>query len=146
VEGRALIAQSDRMSAIPVLREATKLALVAGPDHFVEAWARWAWAQGTETDPQRALEELDLVEGFTGRPTTDKFARALLYNNIGSVELGRDHRERAQAAFERARVESRGVTGPGKVELIGVLSNLALVIYDRTASDALLVEAIAERD
>jgi predicted Ser/Thr protein kinase/tetratricopeptide (TPR) repeat protein len=144
LEGRAIMLQ-DRGASVSVLSEATRVAVLAGADTLaVEAWARRAWAEGTETDPGGALAGLAVVEALAERTPSGRFARALLYNNIGSIELARDQRDRARTAFERALAESQGVTGPGAVELLAVRSNLALVTDDRAASDALLADAVVE--
>jgi serine/threonine protein kinase/tetratricopeptide (TPR) repeat protein len=131
-------------SAVAVLDEATRTALHASADDLaVEAWARRAFSQGLSADPNSALAGFSLVESIAERETTSAFARALLYNNLGNVELARDRRDRARAAFERAVEESRGVTGPGELELLGARSNLALVVDDREAANRILEATIA---
>jgi tetratricopeptide (TPR) repeat protein len=144
VEGHATMLQKPR-DAVPVLAEASTTALASGADALaVEAWARRASAEGTDVDPRAALAGRELVEALAARVPSARFSRALLYNNIGQVELANEHRAEAQRAFERALAESQGVTGPGTVELINVRTNLALVLEDRARADRLLVEAEAE--
>jgi predicted Ser/Thr protein kinase/tetratricopeptide (TPR) repeat protein len=144
VEGHAKMMQA-RPSAVPLLAEATTVALAVGADTLaVEAWARRAWAQGTENDPTSALAGVDLVAALAARADSGRFARALFYNNVGTVELAQEHRDRAQVDFEQALIESRGVAGAGAIELVGVRSNLALVTDDPARREALLGEADAE--
>jgi predicted Ser/Thr protein kinase len=140
----AMMATPD--AAAPLLAEATRLAARAGDDATaVEAWARRAQVEGTRGDPDAALAGLDMIEDLAARPRAGAFARALLHNNLGSVELARDRREAARAAFSRALVEAAAATGPGALELLAVRSNLALVTDDRARAEALLVAAEAER-
>jgi tetratricopeptide (TPR) repeat protein len=145
-EGHAIM-MVERAQAVPVLVEATNVAVQAGADTLaVEAWARRAWAQGTDAKAERtgALGGLELVEALAARTPSARFARALLHNNVGGVDLAEDRRDRARAAFELAVSDSRGLTGPGTVELIAARSNLALVTDDPARSDALFADAVAE--
>jgi hypothetical protein len=145
VQGQAIIATDQRRKAVPPLAEAIRVALTAGAEAIaVEAWARRAWAQGTSSDPGDALAGLDVIEALAESAPSAGFPRALLFNNVGSVELALGHRDRARAAFERGREDARGVSGPGAVELVNLHSNLALVTDDPTRRDALLAEAQAE--
>jgi len=67
VEGHAIMLE-DRAGAVPILTEATNVAMLAGADAMaVEAWARRAWAQGTDSDPEGALANVDLVEALAAR-------------------------------------------------------------------------------
>jgi predicted Ser/Thr protein kinase len=140
VEGHVTM-KAKMEAATPILAEAQELAISAGADALaVEAWARRAFAQGITTDPARALDGQDVIEALAKR-TGSAFARALLYNNIGSVELARDRRERARSAFETALLLASRVTGPGALELVNARANLALVTDDRGRADELLREA-----
>jgi hypothetical protein len=144
IAGHATLMQ-DRNAAVPLLTEATTLALGAGADALaVEAWARRAWAQGTSADPTSALAGQEVIEALSARAPAGQFARALLYNNIGSIELAREQRERARVDFERALVASRGLGGDGALELLTTRPNLALVTDEPERRDALLVAAEAE--
>jgi hypothetical protein len=142
IVGVAAIAADDRGAAIEPLDEAWDLALRAG-DHAlaVEAYARLAFARGTIT-PQGALADLKAIEALAaGLPASERAARALLYNNVGTVELAADRRDHARAAFERALGHARSVSGPAALELAVVRSNLALV----TANPARRLELVRER-
>jgi eukaryotic-like serine/threonine-protein kinase len=114
VQGHARML-SDRTSSIPILREATAVALAAHHDAIaVEAWARRAWAEGTSNAPFSATAGLELLEALAQRTDAAKFARALLYNNLGSVELARDHRAAARAYFQRALKEAQTIAGASR--------------------------------
>jgi tetratricopeptide (TPR) repeat protein len=135
---------ADRGAAVPVLSEALTLAVASGDDALeVEAWARRAWARGTSKDPSGALDGLDLIEPLANR-TPAPFVRALLYNNLGSVELGADRRSEARAHFDRALAESQQVTGPHALELLAIRVNAALATDDRSRADRLLADTASE--
>lgn len=110
VAGHVALETSDRAHGIGELREATALGLeIRNDDLAVEAWARRAWLEGTrDVATEHALDGMEVMIALAQRSTA-AFPRALLYNNIGSIELGRSHREAAKAAFERAVVEARGI-------------------------------------
>jgi tetratricopeptide (TPR) repeat protein/predicted Ser/Thr protein kinase len=144
VEGHATMATRMR-AAEPILAEAQDLAISVNADALaVEAWARRAFVLGTSTDAAGALAGLDVVAALAKRTTTGGFARALLYNNVGSVELAREHRDRARIAFETALDHARGVTGAGALELVNARANLALVTDDRDHAGELLREAAGD--
>ena len=145
-EGRASIGLDNRALAAPVLAEATSIAIEAGDEALaIEAWARGAFVKGTGAgDRSEALAGLDIVEAIARRLPPPSFARALLENNVGAVELARGHRREAADRFERALGEARRVTGPGAVELVNVRTGVALVVDDPARRDALLAEAEAE--
>ncbi|HWM85508.1 MAG TPA: hypothetical protein VNO33_06710, partial [Kofleriaceae bacterium] len=148
VLGRVEMGSPSRQDALPPLDEAIRLALAAGDDALaVEAFARRAWVDATSPAPdfERAVAGLPLVEALASRlGPGERFARALLYNNLGGVELARGSRPAARAAFERALVESRGVTGPGSIELAKLPAHLALVVDDPGRSTALFAQVIDE--
>jgi hypothetical protein len=106
----------------------------------IEAWARRAFVEVQLGDAADPLAGLDVVEALASR-TRSAFARALLANSVGNVELERSHRDAARRAFERALVAAREVTGPGAVELVNVRMNLALATDDPAERDRLFVEA-----
>ena len=144
VEGRARTSPDDRPAAIARLSEATTLALSAGGDAIaIEAWARRAWVEGTGPHPEAALEGFAVIDALAVR-TASAFARALLHNNVGSVELGHGQRDRARALLERALEEARPVTGAGAIELIAIRTNTALATDAPARRDALFHEARAE--
>jgi tetratricopeptide (TPR) repeat protein/predicted Ser/Thr protein kinase len=145
VQGRTKMAMSPRVHALAPLAEAATVGFEVGADAIgVEAWARHAWVQGMTGEPASALAGLEVVQAVAARPRSTKFARALLYNNVGGVELAREHRAEARAAFERALEESRGVTGPGSIELLNIRRNLALTTDDLAAQERILTDAEAE--
>jgi tetratricopeptide (TPR) repeat protein/predicted Ser/Thr protein kinase len=150
LEGHAqmTIARSDqdRLAAVPILEKAYSVAMLGHAEPIaIEAWARRAWIEGTMRDADRALEGCAAIEPIAMRTRSARFARALLYNNIGRIELARDHRVQAHDAFQRALEESEGVTGAEALELVAIRANLALVTDNRVARAQLLAEAEAER-
>ena len=144
--GHAAMNMRDRRTAVAPLEEATNLGLASGDDALaVEAWARRAWVQGVSGDgPAAALAGLAVVDGLARRTPAATFARALLHNNVGSIEeVGGDH-ARARAAFELALEETRAVDDSRRVELLVVRTNLAMLTADAVDRDALFTEAIAD--
>jgi tetratricopeptide (TPR) repeat protein len=146
VDGHALMTTQDRDEAMARLTEATKLGLSSGSEAIaIEAWARRAWVEGTGDHPEAALDGFSMVDALATQPSPAfAFARALLHNNVGSVELGRGHRAAARAMFERALDDAKPVTGPGAVELISIRTNTAIATDDPKRRDALLADAQAE--
>jgi tetratricopeptide (TPR) repeat protein len=140
VEGHAAM-NRDREAALPMLVEATRVAL--GADAYavaIEAWARRAWAQGTLRGPAEALAGLDVVEPLARRAPA--FVRALLFNNVGSVNLADGRIADARGWLARARTEARLVAGAGALELLSIEFNLAVASPDLAQADALIGEAI----
>jgi tetratricopeptide (TPR) repeat protein len=134
----------ERAAAIGPLTEAYTLAFKVGDQPLaVEAWARRAWAQGTSTGGDAALVGSDIVQAVADQQAVPGFARALLYNNIGAVQMALEHRDRARLALERAAREAVGVAGPGATELLVVPVNLALVTEDTEKRGQLLTRAVA---
>jgi tetratricopeptide (TPR) repeat protein len=147
VQGQAQMDLDPPAAAVPTLREATRVAMEAfEEDLAIEAWARRAFVQGAQGEGDRVLADLELIEPLASRTSSAAFARALLYNNLGSVELGRSHTDEARAYYERALRESRKVTGRGALELVGIRANLALVAKDRKDADRWIAEAADELD
>lgn len=145
VQGHARINLEHREAAVPILTEAWRVAMSSHADAIaIEAWARRAYAQATSTDPDGAAAGFDVIELLAQRTASAKFARALLYNNLGNVELARDRRAEARDYFGRALTESRKVSGVGALELVVIRVNLALVTDDRLRADKLLAEVAAE--
>jgi tetratricopeptide (TPR) repeat protein len=144
-QGHATLAMDDRVAATPLLTEAFTLAFEAGMSSLaVEAWARRAWVRGTSIGGSESLAGLDVVEAVAANSATSAFARALLYNNVGGVEMALEHRDRARAAFDRAYREARGFAGPGSAELLNIHRNLGFTTDDPEARDRLLAEAEAQ--
>jgi predicted Ser/Thr protein kinase/tetratricopeptide (TPR) repeat protein len=142
--GVAALALTARTDAIAPLQEATTLAFAAGADELgVELFARRAWSEGTLRDPERALAGLPIVEAVASRlPDAARPTRALLANNVGSVELAAGHRDRARARFEQAIDELAGSSAT--VELAQVPANLALVTDDPARRARLFADTIAQ--
>jgi hypothetical protein len=143
--GHAALGLRGRAAAVAPLGEAVTTALEVGDDRLaIEAWARRAWAQGTGTnDPAAALAGIELIEALVARMPSAAFERALLHSNVGSVELARDRRTQARAAFEQAVREAEGVRGPQAIELLNVRLNLGLVVKDPSQRDASFVQTVA---
>jgi tetratricopeptide (TPR) repeat protein len=140
VEGHAAL--SMRLEAArPLLAEAAQISFETGPRSLaIEAWARRAWVDGNTNGQASALAGVDIVEAVASNPSTGRFARAVLHNNIGSVELALEHRERARTVLERALEEAQGVKGPGAVELVSVRFNLAMATDDQARRDEVLAD------
>ena len=142
LQGHARMYLPKRAGAVDVLTEAMTLAIAAHQDALeVEAWARRAWALGTSADPVGAQAGLDQIEPVATRTPSLTFGRALLYNNLGSIEIARNRLGKARDYLTRALAESRRTDGPVPLELISILQNLAFVTSDRKRGDALLIEA-----
>jgi eukaryotic-like serine/threonine-protein kinase len=135
---------ANREAGIGLLREATMTALTGHVDAVaIEAWARRAWLDGIDNKPD-ALGGFEVVDAIARRTSAAKFARALLLNNVGSIEFERGRRDEARAAFGRALEVAREVTGPGAVELVAVRRNLARATADPEQRGKLLGDAHAE--
>ncbi len=146
LQGHALMTSDDRVAAMEPLHEAFTTAFQSDlPSLAVEAWARWAWARGTSVGGEESLSGLAVVEAVAARQSTSRFARALLYNNVGGVELALQRRDRAREAFTRASREARGLASPDSIELMNVNVNLGLVTDDPSRRDELLAAAIADK-
>jgi tetratricopeptide (TPR) repeat protein/predicted Ser/Thr protein kinase len=137
---------NDRAAATPLLTEAISVAIAERADPVaIEAWARRAWIVGTSSNPAHALDGLEVIAPLAGRTLSATFATALLYNNLGSVELARSERAAARRAFEQAQRLAHGFTGDGALELVVIRANLGLVTDDRRAGDQLMLSAQADR-
>ena len=146
VQGRAAMMFEERARAAPPLAEATAIALEIGDDSLaVEAWARRAWVEGTGgADPDGAVAGQDIITALAARTGSTRFARALLYNNLGAIAFSRGRRDQARAWHDRALAEAKGVSGPGAIELLNVRANAASTIDDPVRRDALLAEVEAD--
>jgi len=144
VQGRARAELPERKAAVPILAEATKVALSSRADALaVEAWARRVGAS-TRTDPDSVIAGIDVIEPLAERTASAAYARAILYNNLGNVELIRDDMPKARDYFDRGLSESRKLTGEEALELLPARTNLLLVSDDRARADELLAETAAE--
>lgn len=145
-QGHAMLNTDQRVGAIAPLTESFTLAFHTGLSSLaVEAWARRAWSQGTSMGGEQALSGLEVVQAIAGSRSTSAFSRALLYNNVGCVQLALEKRAQARVSFERAAAEGEAVTGPGAAELLNVSVNLGLVIDDPDQRDQVLANGAARR-
>jgi tetratricopeptide (TPR) repeat protein len=144
--GHATMAMDERPAAVVPLTEAYTLAFQAGDQSLgVEAWARRAWAQGTSVGGDASLSGLDVVEAAAAHRSVSRFSRALLYNNVGSVNEALERRDRARTAFARALREAEEVRGAGAAELLSIRLNLGVTTEDPDRRDQLLGEGVAEK-
>jgi hypothetical protein len=145
VQGRAQAELPERKAAVPILAEATSVALSSHADALaVEAWARRAGAQATRTDPEGAITGFDVIEPIARRTASATYARAILYNILGNLASWSDHRDKAREYFARGLTEAQTLTGDAALELLPARTNLALVSEDRAHADELLAEVDAE--
>ncbi|HEU0029366.1 MAG TPA: hypothetical protein VFQ53_01950, partial [Kofleriaceae bacterium] len=145
VHGIALLLQQRRADGITVLDAAMRLALQAGdPTTAVEAVARELYAVASASSPATlpsgvATDDtaLELVQAIArGLPDTGAFARALLFNNAGTLQLARQQRTAAARWFEDALRVRPPVAGD-TIELATIPGNLALVVDDTARRDRL---------
>ena len=140
VSGHLLTVAEDRDHAMPMFAEAWPVAAAARADAVaVEAWSRQARAAATSVRFAQP-EARAFIEAIAKHDSCAGFPRALLHSALGTVEFARGSRVLARAAFERAREERRGATGPGVVELAVIERGLALAIDDATQRDAVFAE------
>jgi eukaryotic-like serine/threonine-protein kinase len=146
VLGHATMSMDERTAAIAPLTEAYTLAFRTGDDALaVEAWARRAWVRGTTAGGEDSLTGGDIVQAVAEHLPAPSFARALLYNNLGSIQLELEHREQSAPVFERAAREARDVVGPGAIELLNIPINQALATDEAARRESLLARAVAVR-
>ena len=139
------LSHADRGAAM--FRAAMLLALRVNDEPLaVEAFARGSWAGSTTANTRDATDGLALVEAITSR-IGDRvpFVRALLHNNLGGIALVHNDRAAARAAFERARIETAKLAGPGAIELTVVLFNLMLVTEDAARQEMIGRELVEVR-
>ncbi len=150
VLGQALLSQqvarifqkSPPATPLPAHNEATKIALQIGDDSLaVEAFAREAFLRSRQGLAD-AKDGLDLIEALAVRlGPGGRFARALLYNNVGNGALSGGDRKTAERWFRRALEEARLDTTES-VELAYIPMNLALTIDSAAEADRLFTEGI----
>jgi tetratricopeptide (TPR) repeat protein/predicted Ser/Thr protein kinase len=147
LQGRALAGMPDRKAAVPILADATRVALSSRADALaVEAWARRVGEllKARESDPDRVISGVDVVEPLAQRIVSATYARAILYNNLGNAEIFRDDLDKAREYFDRARIESQGLTGEDALELASSRANVELTSGDRVRADELLAGAATD--
>ncbi len=132
--------------AIEDLRAASQLALL-DQDYglAVEAWSRRAWLDGThggDTTPLLAESEIMIAMVRGAAPSSAE--EALLYNNLGGLQLVRSDRARARELFQQSVDVSTSLTYPPR-ELDNAAINLALVTDDNAARDALFSRIIDQQ-
>lgn len=124
----------DLEHAAEPLEEAMQLALAHDADVVaVEAWARLAWTRGRKKggDLASALMGEEVVVALSQRLGNEgRFARALLYNNRGSLKATSGAFEEARADFRRAMELGASIDGPRGAELSTAISNLAITSKD----------------
>jgi len=144
VEGHARMNLPEYSGAVPSFSEAIQVANGSRARAVaIEAWARRVFVQGTSTHPDGAVAGLDFVESEAKATPSATFALALLYNNLGSVELAKDDRTAARTYFERALTAAQTVVGRGELELVNIRANLGIVADDRVQGDAFIAQAAA---
>ena len=74
----------------------------------------------------------------------DHFARALLFNNLGSLALASRNRAEANRRFDAASREVPHVHGPDAIELLVVSANAILAADDPTHDDARFAAIVRE--
>jgi eukaryotic-like serine/threonine-protein kinase len=136
--GAALLRQQDGNAAIPALRRAAVVAIEAFDDPtFVEAHAREVYARVMLGEPQADSEYAEHVARRAGG--AGAFARALLFNNLGTVRLAAGDAAGARGWFDRAIADTRVVEQDA--ELLAAFGNRALVTDDPQERDRLLERA-----
>jgi len=145
VQGRAQAELSERKAAVPLLAEATKVALSSRADALaVEAWARRAGVLARSKDPDLddALVAIDVIEPLAQR--TAPYARAILYNNLGNAEAIIDQPATAHEYFVLARTESQSLSGVDALDLATGRANPELASGDLVRADEFLVGAVTD--
>ncbi|HUQ06958.1 MAG TPA: serine/threonine-protein kinase [Kofleriaceae bacterium] len=131
-------------------REATHDALAVGDAPMsVEAYARLAYAVGTQNDPSgatNATDGLTLIESLAeSAADRARFGVALLHHNLGSVLLARGNREEARKEMARSREVAMGVKGSGEIELTIAFRGSMLTSDDEADRQRFGNELIAAR-
>ncbi len=145
VQGRAQAELPERKAAVPILAEATKVAISSRADALaVEAWARRVGllAKLRDSDLDGALAAIDVIESLAQR--TAPHARAILYNNLGNVENLIDQPAKAHEYFALARTESQSLSGEDALDLAMARANPELLSGDLVHADEFLVGAITD--
>ena len=141
----ALTAGSDDRGAADFTR-ATHAALTCGDDAIaVEAFARDAYARATAPTPL-PIDGLTLIEPLASRlPAHQRFAVALLQQNLGAVALARADRATAGPRFEAALTAAADLRDEGGLELTEALLGAGLATDDARQRAALFDRLIATR-
>ena len=132
--------------AIPELATARSAALRARDlVTFVEAYAREVYAN-TLTSSKTPELDVGATQALArdiavGTGASGAFARALLFNNLGTDRMAASDFAAARALFERARGEAAGVHD---VELVIIAGNLAMVSDDPARRASLFDEEYAK--
>jgi eukaryotic-like serine/threonine-protein kinase len=124
--GRAEAGLAHWEAAAKALRRAVDTAVVVGDDVVaVEAFARLVFVASRSDRPVDGVSIIERLAQRTG--TAGSFARALLYNNLATMELARADRVRAREWLGAAQREIDARHGEIDLELTSVAQNLALV-------------------
>jgi hypothetical protein len=120
--GRALMA-ANKVEAADVLDEAMRIAMQASDDATaVEAYARWVFVRAAVAGAP-TTENLSVVELLGKRlGARGRFARALLYNNVGVSRTLSDDLVGARKVLENAAKEAEGAP---EIELAVIGQSLA---------------------
>ncbi len=151
--GVALLLQNHPERAIAALDEATTAAFSSGDTvTAIEALARELYAIAISTSAsdelpssaRDATASVKLAESIArGLGPSGAFARALLFNNIGTLALSRQQRSRAQTYFTEAMRARPRVAGP-TLELATLAGNLGMVQNETSSRDRLLAQEVRE--
>jgi hypothetical protein len=148
VHGLALMLQQQRADAGAAFDRAARSALAADePATAIEALARGVYATATSNQapatPADVVERLDLALAIASGLAGDAaFARALLYNNLGTLFVGTDRAEARRWFTEAERV--RPPATRAAFELASIAGNLGMIATDPAERDALLAREAAE--
>lgn len=129
--GRILIAQTEVVPAVLVLRSARDAALATGrqPRLVVEAGARLIYAEGAQApDVARLERDLAILEPMSRSLAGDHFARPLLLNNIAEVYRIANRLDAARYYLRLAK-DALG-SEPPDIELTVIDRNLATLTPD----------------
>jgi len=140
-KGAAMLTHQDGALALAAFERAEVAAIDAYDDPtFVEAHARAVYARAS-TDPNAtAPVSHDYVEHVAMRSgAAGAFARALLFNNLGTARLAAGDRAGARTWFDRALAETS--VRNRDAELIFAFANRALVSDDPTQREKYLAAA-----
>jgi len=143
--GRVLIMRGQEDAAVEPLREAENIGLAHGQLALaIEASARRFYAQAQfGIDLQGLVDQARIVEPLSQRVEDGGFARPLLLNNIGVVNMALGERKRATRYFRAAYAE---LPAPDRrpAELNAVLGNLAMVVNEPAEREAFAGEALEQ--
>jgi len=144
LEGVAALAVMAFRDALGPYSEATTLALTVGDQALaVESFSGRIYASAM-TSAEAQVAGADLIAAISaGLPPSERVTRAGFERSLGSVALAAGKRDQARAAFERALAVAREVSGPERVRLAIIWTNLALTLDDPARRAALARERVS---